>query len=89
MGGFRALTKHNNSNDKRAQNSRKRTFAQANRNLNPENTQNPPARKSLKVVNLTPHQESSSTVKFVFDALPQSKSDFDTLFKPQKQKQKY
>ena len=73
MGGFRALTKHNNSNERRGgMNNRKRTFAQANRNLDPnnQNDNKPAPPKSLKLVNLTAEQESSSTVRFVFDNLP-------------------
>ena len=36
--------------------------------------------KKLKLVNLTPEQEQSRSVKFVFNTLPTTREAIDTLF---------
>ena len=76
MGGFRALTRHNNgTQDKRA--SRKRTFEQATKQAQPTRAID---EKKLKLVSLTPEQENSRQVKYVFDNLPTTRDSLDALF---------
>ena len=76
MGGFRALTRHNNNDTSKRFQNRKRTHAQATQDQEKKAEKQ---QKDLKLIELTADQEGTKDVKFVFDKLPTSKVEVNAL----------